>query len=468
VSINATFWSWASMQQFIIAIPYTTNGAATGPYIWPGGGQFNQFSRPAGAPGCRVGAIVGQFLMMGDFFDGVLQPLFVGDGYTTTYSGTLTTPMSSAGLVINDQEGIFSVPFTGGMISGDPTISLGTINFQTGALALTFNTPPILGDQVYAQYNQSAPYRMAWSAIGNPLNWPTPLTEAAFTAQSGINDLQVDLGPVMFIAGFPLYGLVFQRWGITRASYIGSDVVFSWQPYEFKRGLIAHGAAIQVSSFVYFLSDDGFFVTDGANVVPFGTASDNSTGIDKWFWSNVNSSALESIRAGYDAHKRCVFFAIPTGSNVLPDTLLIYNILAQKWTRAAVSCESIWTADDGSLGVPGDHQVLGMMDQSHVTNFLTGPTLTGYMESTDLFFGDRKFITGSRPHVNSTDLPLVIVGSRNSLQDPVTYTSGTFPDQFSRIAPSISSGIYQRVRVQSGSATALHGATLLTQSQGRI
>src|SRR6185369_12992245 len=105
-----------------------------------------------------------------------------------------------------------------------------------------------------------------------------------------------------------------------------------WQPYEFKRGCIAHGAAIKVGSYVYFLADDGFYVTDGANVVPIGTKQDNSQGIDRWFFSNVNLNALESIRSGYDATKRCVFFAIPTGSNTLPDTLLIYNVLAQRWT----------------------------------------------------------------------------------------------------------------------------------------
>src|SRR6185312_16427445 len=465
MSINASFWSFAAMNQYVAAIPYTSNAAVTGPYLWSNQGAGNEFVRPTGSPGCRVGAIVGQFLMLGDLLQQQQQTLMTGDGSTATFNGFLSTPVVDGGQIL-DQQGTIAGTFSNGVVSG--TGVSGTVNYTTGAIALSFSPTPATGDLIFAQYTQVAPYRCQWSAIGDPTTWPAPFTNASLAVQAGLNDLQVDLGQVMRIAGYPLYGLVFQKFGITRASYIGGNVVFSWQPYEFKRGLAAHGAAVKVGPLVYYLSPEGFFATDGANVVPIGTATDNSSGIDNWFWANVNTNALEAIRAGYDPKKRCLFFAIPTGTNVLPDTLLTYNTLAQRWTRAQVPTELIWTSDTGSDGMPASTQILGVMDQTHTPSYLTGPLLTGYMETCDLYFTDasRRLTTGVRGHVVSTDQAIYTVGTRNALSDGVSYGVGYVVDQFSRIAPAMKGGMYTRARATSGAASAFQGVTLLQTRQG--
>lgn len=470
MSIGATFWTFFGMGPYAIAVPYTQNSAATGPYLWSNQGQGNEFAVPSGAPGGRVGAAVGQILMVGDIWQQTQQTLMTGNGSTTTFSGGLTPPLNAAGSIL-DQQGTLAGSFADGNITGSGYLASGTINYTSGDIALTFGTAPPNGDVVYAVYTTEAPYRVAWSDNGDPTNWPTPLTNAALAAESGYQDLETpDLGPVMFIAGYPLYALIFQRYGITYAPYQGGNTVFAFAPYEFTRGVVAHGAAIQVGRYVFFLADDGWMVTDGANVYPFGTLSDNSAGIDNWFWSNVNTAALESIRMGYDASKRCIFAAIPTGTDVLPDTLLSFNILAQKWTRSALPCSTIWTADNGEDGSPGTRQALGVIDQTNTPNFLSGPPMTGYLESCDVFFVDgmRRLCSAVKPHVNSTDLPLVTVGARDALQDPVTYGASNYPNTFSREAPALSSGKYLRVRTQSTNATSLHGGTLMLEQEGPI
>ena len=467
--IDPSFWTFLSMNQWVIAIPYTASGIFTGPYIWSNQGQNNMFVVPLGAPGCRVGGIVGQFLMTGDVYEQQNQLLFTGNGVQTTFTGTLPTPLASTGSIY-DQAGTLAGSFENGVIVGSGRLASGSINYATGAIQLSFSAAPAPGDNVYARFIQQSIHRVAWSAIGDPTLWPTPLTNAAIAVQSGINELEEHLGPIMYIAGYPLYGLIFQRFGITRASYIGGDVVFSWATYERAKGLVAHGAAVQVGQYVFFLADDGFYVTDGANVLPFGTAQDNSAGIDNWFWANVNQNALEAIRAAYDAVKRCVMFAIPTGTNTLPDTLLTFNILAQKWTKAAVPCQTIWTTDNGEDNSPGTRQTLGLIDQTSRPAFLNGPTMTGYLESCDVYFVDgmRRLCTAVRPHVNSTDLPLITVGARDSLQDPVTYGVPSNPDPFAREAPALSSGMYMRVRTQSQQATSIHGDTLMLETEGPV
>lgn len=469
MSLGASFWSFAPIGPYLAAIPYTNNSAVTGPYLWSNQGQNNALVIPSGAPGCRVGATVGQFLMLGDLYQGIVAQLFTGNGTQTTFSGALAAPMLNVGSIY-DQQQLLTGTFNQGVITPTGYLSSGTINYTTGSISLTFGTAPPSNDNVYASYTQCAPYRVQWSAEGDPTNWPTPLTQAALAAQSGYQDLAPQYGQVMFIAGYPLYGLIFQRFGITRAGYVGGAEVFSFAQYEFTHGLVAHGAAIQVGPVVFFLADDGFFATDGANVEPIGTDSQNASGIDNWFWANVNQSALEAIRSGFDAEKRCIFFAIPTGTNTLPDTLLSYNPAARKWTRSSVACETIWTYDNGQDSFPPSRQTLGVIDQSHTPNTLSGSPMTGYLEHCDLYFVDgyRRLTTGVRPIVNSTDQPLVTVGVRNALQDAVTYGSAQTPDTFSRIAPALSSGIYTRTRIQSSAATSLKGGTLLLEQEGPI
>lgn len=337
-----------------------------------------------------------------------------------------------------------------------------TINYTTGAITLYTSAAPANGDVISASYTQAAPYRVQWSAIGDPTNWPIPLTNAALAAQSGFQDLEPDLGVVMGIVGYPLYALLFQKSGITRAVYQGGNVVFAFATYEFKRGLIAHGAFVQVGPTVYLLSDQGWLSTDGANVNPIGTATDNSAGIDNWFWSNVNRSALEAISGAYDAAMRCVTFAIPTGTNTQPDTLLIYNIIAQRWTKSKLSTSIIWSDTDGTR-----HR-LGVFSQTSIYQLIAGPTVAGYLESCDISFldGQRRLCTGVRPKINSTDQPLVTVGNRDSLQEDVQYGNGSFPDRFSKIAPALSGGIYTRVRLQSSAASSINAATVLLETEG--
>jgi hypothetical protein len=345
------------------------------------------------------------------------------------------------------------------------TAGLSQVNYESGDLTLVLSGAPPVGDQIFAKYTQAAPSRVHWSAIGDPLHWPIPLTADAIAFQSGFEDLEVDLGPVMFIAGYPLYGIIFQRMGIQRANYVGGSVVWSFGPVSKNRGLVAKGAAIQVGTLVYFLSQDGFFVTDGNSVNPIGTDQENDIGIDGWFWANVNGSALSTIRCGYDTQTRCISFSIPTGINPLPDTLLSFNPMANRWTKSAIGSAIIWTDNNGS-GDFGTNLRLGLFTQANQYSVLQGPTLNGYCESLDLMDtdGQLRFTTGVRPNIACTDTPQALISTRNSMQDALNYTVSLPPDSFSRIVPTLGEGLYTRVRVSSSAAQNIIGATVDQQT----
>jgi hypothetical protein len=373
------------------------------------------------------------------------------------------------GFVGSDVSQVNLTGFQQSSSTGTIASGLNTINYTTGAVALSLSSAPATGDLIYASYTQAAPYRVWWSAIGDPTNWPIPLTANAIAFQSGYQDLNAAQGPVMAIAGYPLYGLIFQLTGITRANYVGGNVVFSFGLYSQNRGLICHGGAIQVGTLVYFLSQDGFFVTDGNSISPIGTDQNNQAGIDNWFWANVNQAALSAISCAYDDTTRCIYFAIPTGTNTLPDTVLTYNPIANYWTRAAIASELIFTDDNGS-SVPANEIRLGLFTQSHQYSSLLGSTLAGYLESCDLMPTDMSYriTTGVRPNVACTDTPRALAGFRNSMQDAITYTASATPDPFSRQVPVLQTGLYTRARVSSAAATAMNGATLEQQNGGFV
>jgi hypothetical protein len=590
-----TYWSFAGMGPFVIAIPYSQLSSQTGPFVWSQQGQNNTFTQPTNAPGGRVGAVVGQFLMVGDILQQWTQTVGTGTGSQTVFTASLSnTPMLGAGSVY-DQQGYLAGAFSNGLVKGsgylstlnnalntpalydssvpggstsvnsvfqyvsatDPTKSAfatitansttlnssaatynytngvaqwvwnsifgltngstyavtftgatfgfsiiagtttypiphvggvtiiglsnqygigtfvpptaSTINYESGALSLTFTQAPPNGDAIYAAYTQCVPYRVQWSAIGDPTTWPAPLTETALTLQSGYEDLEVDLGPVMLVAGYPLYGVIFQQYGITRASYVGGQVVFSFAVISRSRGLVAHGAFVQVGMLVYFLATDGWMVTDGNSVTPIGTDAENDVGIDGWFFANVNTAALEAIRGGYDSTTRCVTFAIPTGSNTLPDTLLTFNPLAGRWTKSAIPTECIWS-DTNASSTPGTDIQLGVFTQAHQYSSMTGPTLNGYLETCDVMATDGgvRYTFEIRPNVASIDTPQAILGTRNSMTDSVNYTVSMAPDPFSRVVPVMGVGVYTRAVVSASQASAFTGATLTQEVGGPV
>lgn len=388
-------------------------------------------------------------------------------------SGTLH-PISTIGFSTFSSIGSVSAQsnFTGYQLSSSTgsveTAGLSQVNYESGDLALVLSGAPPLGDQIFAKYTQAAPSRVQWGAIGDPTHWPIPLTADAIAFQSGFEDLEVDLGPVMFIAGYPLYGIIFQRTGISRANYVGGNVVWSFGVFSKNRGLVAKGAAIQVGTLVYFLSQDGWCVTDGNSVNPIGTDQENDIGMDGWFWANVNVAALATIRCGYDTTTRCVSFSIPTGSSVLPDTVLSYNPLANRWTKSAIPTTILWTDNNGAADF-GTNLRLGLFSGNQYS-VLQGPTLNGYCESLDLMDIDSqlRFTTGVRPNVACTDTPQALIGTRNSMQDAIAYTPSTAPDSFSRIVPVLGEGIYTRVRVSSSAAQNIIGATIDQQLGGLV
>lgn len=362
------------------------------------------------------------------------------------------------------------VEFAGCILAADGLHALqdatvGSGNFADIAAAPIGNVLGAIGQFVFVgDIPAAAPYRVQWCAIGDPTSWPTPLTQAAIAAQSSYEDLTQDFGAVQFIGGGPQMGVILQRLGITRAAYQGGDTVFSFLPVERKRGCIARGAAAQVGAVTHFIADDGFWMTDGSQSVPTGT--NEHAALDKWFWNSVNQSALGAIRAGWDADKRCVAFAIPTGANTLPDTLVLLNPQSGQWTKAALACEMLWSDADGTR-----HR-LGLIDQTHKLAYLTGAAPSGYCESYDIAFVDGavRSVVEAQPQIVCTDAPTMRIGVKQAIDDAPAYSADAGRDSFTKRCTwdPPAEGMFVRARVTSAAAQDIHGATLYTETGGSV
>lgn len=178
----------------------------------------------------------------------------------------------------------------------------------------------VSGDQVGTNVLQ-------WSALANPAQWDLPNTQAARASQSGAQSLYAEYGDIQYIAQGEEMAMVFQETGITRLQYVGGDVVFSFYTFERKRGLANPKAAVQVGNAVYYLSDDGFYATDGSSVDPIGYAK-----VNRWF--RADCSDISKVRAALDSVNQIVMWAYPTAATASGYRQLCYNIAEKFWTHA--------------------------------------------------------------------------------------------------------------------------------------
>lgn len=116
----------------------------------------------------------------------------------------------------------------------------------------------------------SDPYAIRWGAIGDPTDFPTPGTDDARAKQSGQQTFPTRFGVVTGVAGNDFYMYVFQTHGITKGTYVGGDVVFSFDTFEEGRGCVRMGMIEQIDDMVVFESDRGRHILENDQIMDIG------------------------------------------------------------------------------------------------------------------------------------------------------------------------------------------------------
>lgn len=292
-----------------------------------------------------------------------------------------------------------------------------------------------------------APWRVWWSALGDPTSWPTPGSAAAAAVQSDYNDTVGEGGAITGIVGNlgTADAAVFFERAVWRMIYVGPPAVFNFVPAEGVRGTHAPGSIVQLGSICFYLGEDGFYLFDGTQSIPIGANK-----VDRTFYADLDPGGFFAICGAVDPVNKLVMWAYPgTGhSNYLPNRIIIYNWVTQRWSIADIDCEIIFRALtfgytlDGldatgynldtlpfsldSRVWTGGNILLGAFNTSHVLGYLSGSNLAATVDTDEVqpFGGQRAFFRNTRPIVEGTSVtPSVAVGYRDTANSMVTFSS---------------------------------------------
>ena len=170
------------------------------------------------------------------------------------------------------------------------------------------------------------PHRTWWSGRNDAVDMqPNAATQSDFEdCPSG--------GWVQRIVGGLEYGLLFQQEEIKRITFAGGAAVFQFDSIDRKRGTPIPNSVIGHGRFVYFISEEGFFVTDGAQSHPIG-----ANAVDKTFWDQFDVADIAGVSAAIDPINKLVAWAFKGRGGTLK--MFFYNWETRRWSQAEVDVE---------------------------------------------------------------------------------------------------------------------------------
>jgi hypothetical protein len=324
----------------------------------------------------------------------------------------------------------------------------------------------MLGDTIDG-VNGVCPYRVQWCSIAAARTWPTPGSIQAGNEQAGEEFLNPTYGKVQSIANGEAFGLVFQQRGITRFTYVGGQAVWQVQTYERTRGAWAPRATVQVGPNTYFLSSDGFYVTDGQNVKPIGDEV-----VTRWFMDDFDSTYLHMVTPTIDHRNRCIYWSYPSrGASGEQDSVIIYSWANDRWSHADQLSDvtfpgvywgySLDELDEVSLdldilpasldserwkgGRPGP---IGFTQAAMLAKFIgTAGTATLETAEVELNSNQKSTVLGIKPLVTGGFTSVTCtVGYRDHQEDDITWDTARTPNTRTKVCDVRRTAVYHSVR----------------------
>jgi len=219
------------------------------------------------------------------------------------------------------------------------------------------------------------------------------------------------------------------------------------------------GSIAQYQGITFFLSDDGFYMCDGQQVVSIGSEK-----VDRFFIDDASESDYGSMSAAVDPIRKLViwnYVAIDGNRK-----LIIYNFATKKWTYADsrtdylseasstavtleqldsinASIDALTTSLDSRLYVGGKYFLGGTLGYKVYT--YTGSNASGQIATGDIDLGGQSVVTLARPQVDAGSATIA-VASRQLLSQDVTFGDAVAADSENRVSLR-SSGRYHRLQL---------------------
>ena len=301
----------------------------------------------------------------------------------------------------------------------------------------------------------SNPDKVQWSDINDETDW----TSGA-TSQS---DFQIipDGGNVQAITGGE-FGVVLLEKSVIRCSYVGSPLFWQFDTISSGLGCLEGNSVARYGNITFFLSDDGWYSTDGQTVTNIGLEK-----VDRFFFDNADLTKIDTISAAVDPVKNLVVwnYADVDGNR----KILIYNWQLGKWSRAETTSDVVGTIAtlgetletlvsslgytdidemkaslDSRLFIGGKFLFAGAKGTKIIT--FTGTSITPQLITTDVEIGYNSVATLARPQIDNGTAQ-VAVASRRELDDTIGF-SAFVPATSEGRCNLRSAGRYHRFNVQ--------------------
>jgi len=295
------------------------------------------------------------------------------------------------------------------------------------------------------------PNLVQWSDLNNEDNW-TPGAQSQADSQ-----YLADGGAILNITGGEI-GIIFLENAVYRMSYVGSPLFFQFDKIS-TTGCFEGKSCIEDNGTSYYLSNDGFYMTDGNTVQPIG-----SNKVDEWFLANANLGELPTMSTTVHPIYKLVIWNFE--DNFGKRQNLIYHIESGRWSRTETDARSVGNVatqgtDLEKLGVlypnldkdvpaPLDDRVFmggkyifsGTKGKQLVS--FTGPCVDPRLETLDIEDGYQSVITQVRPIVDNGQANISIA-SRQALDDTIEF--GAISESYENRNNVRSGGRYHRLRV---------------------
>lgn len=187
-----------------------------------------------------------------------------------------------------------------------------------------------VGDHLVLGNLSGYPNRVQWSNFNDPTGaWDTDVGDL-----SGYFDLNPSYGDVTGIfRSVGGSGVIFQERAIWLMTFVGAPLGFDFTEVSTEVGCPAPDSIVSVGSLIYFLSQDGFYVTNGS-----GTDRIGANRVDDTFLGNVNATYRNLTQGAVNWSKNCIVWSYIAGENPTGYAdQIIFSYALNRWSTARQS-----------------------------------------------------------------------------------------------------------------------------------
>lgn len=153
--------------------------------------------------------------------------------------------------------------------------------------------------------------------------------------------------------------VLYKRRAIYVGTYVGPDVIWSFQLSSAEVGAINNNAIAFVDYAHYFMGEDDFYIFDGTRPIPFGGP------VKETVYSEIDKSAINLCACLVDNKNTRIYFYYPNGSNGgYANRCVVFNWRTKRWGR-----------DDRSIEACGQYVTGGTTYADVGTNYTTYDSL---------------------------------------------------------------------------------------------